>query len=268
MNQTRRKEKREEEPIVQPKRGLSMLIFATIIIFLLLFSIGSLMFLAIRQGKGARLTNGIQTPTPTSTAMDLETPPPQAVFYDTFKNNAQGWGLLDSTGFVRTLQDGQLILANTSPNTTLIESLPTNAIYGNFTVSIDLTIIKAGRYDSAGFYVRGDGDLNHDYRIEINGDNTFDIAKEYLDARNSPRSMFLAGPISSSVLKSLRTQNTIRLVMTGPQLLLFINNIEVSSVVDGDYTTGQVALFAHAGRDSKGVTVSYSRVEVDQQSKR
>src|SRR5262249_12314793 len=130
MNRPQREEK-EEERIDQAKRGLSKLIFATIVVFLLLFSIGSLMFLAIRQGKGARHPTDVQTPTPTPTAVEmyLETPPPQAVFYDTFKNNALGWGLLDSNGYVRTIQNGQLILANTSPDTTLIESLPTNEIY-------------------------------------------------------------------------------------------------------------------------------------------
>jgi hypothetical protein len=52
--------------------------------------------------------------------------------------------------------------------------------------------------------------------------------------------------------------------MAGPQLILFINNTMVSSITDNDYTTGQVALFARAGEESKGVTVSFSKVEVDQ----
>lgn len=254
----------EETRSPQPRRGLSVLLIASIIIVFLSLSIGGFMFIQNSKGKGAVLTNGTQTPTPSATDIYLETPPPQAVFYDTFKNNALGWDLSDTTGYVRTLQNRKLTLTNTNPNTTLIESLPTNTTFDNFVVSIDLTVIKAGRNDSAGFYVRGDNYMDHDYRIDINGDNTFDLAKEYLDSKNNPHSIFLAGPRSSPALDSAGVQNTIKLTMAGPQLALFINNVEVSSIIDGDYSTGQIALFARAGQESRGVAVSFSRVEVDQ----
>ncbi len=255
----------EDAQTPQSKRGLNVLFITFIIIVLLSLSIGGFLFLQKGKGEDTKLTTGTQTPTPTpsSTVIYLETPPPQAVFYDTFKNNALGWGLSDTTGYVRTLQNGTLTLSNINPDTTLIESLPTNAIYDNFVASVDLTIVNAGRNDSAGIYVRGDSNMDHDYRIDINGDNTFDIAKEYLDSKNNPHSIFLDGPRSSPALNSPELQNMIKLVMAGPKLVLFINNVAVSSITDSDYTTGQVALFAHAGEESNGVTVSFSRVEVD-----
>jgi hypothetical protein len=121
------KEKQEEEDVrsPQPKRGLQGLIIASIIIVLLAFSAGGIIYLRQGKEKDTKLSTSTQipTPTPSSTVIYLETPPPQAVFYDTFKNNALGWGLSDTGGYVRMLQNGSLTLSNSNPGTTLIESL-------------------------------------------------------------------------------------------------------------------------------------------------
>ncbi len=249
----------------QPKRGTHIIFIATLIIVLLILSVSSLFFIQISKGKDSQLTTSTETPTPTPTptSMYLETPPPQAMFYDTFKNNALGWSISSTGGYYRTVKPGKLTLTNTNQGTTLIESLPTNSTYDNFKVSIDLTILKASGNDSLGIYLRGDSNLEHDYRIDLNGDGTFDIAKEYLDSRNDPQSIFLDGPRNISALQKDGEQNTITVIMNGSQLQLFLNNVKVSTVIDTDYMTGQVALFAHAGEDSQGVTVSFSRVEID-----
>jgi hypothetical protein len=247
----------------QPKRSLNTFFIASMVIVLLALSIGGFVFLQISKGKSATSATGVETPTPSSTVIYLETPPPQSVFYDTFKNNALGWSLSNADGYYRTLKSGELTLTNTNPGVTLIESLPTNAIYDDVTVSVDLTILRAGRGDRVGIYVRGDSNMDHDYRIDINGDNTFDIAKEYLDSNNNPRTVLLVAPRVNSALNPPGEQNTIKLVMSGSQLMLLINSIEVSSISDSDYSTGQVALFVHTGERSNGVSVSVSRVEVD-----
>jgi 3-keto-disaccharide hydrolase len=265
MSMSERKTGGEDTQMPRPKRGLNVLLIAAIITVLLILSFSGLFFLQISKGKGPQSSTSSETPTPTPTptSIYLETPPPQAVFYDTFKNNALGWSISNTAGYYRTVKPGKLILTNTNPGRTLIESLPTNAIYDNFTVSVDLTILKVNRNDSAGIYVRGDSNLDHDYRIDLNGNGSFDIAKEYIDSKNNPQTIFLDGPRDSSALNPPGARNTITVVMNGSQLQLFLNNVKVSTVVDSDYTTGQVALFVRAGEGSSGVTVSFSRVEVD-----
>jgi hypothetical protein len=42
-----------------------------------------------------------------------------------------------------------------------------------------------------------------------------------------------------------------------------INDTKVSTVNDNDYTSGQIALFAHVSSASSGVGATFSRVEVD-----
>src|SRR5437867_8428443 len=250
------KTQENETQTLQPKKGTYIIFIATLIIVLLILSVCSLFFIQISKGKDSQLTTSTETPTPTPTptAIYLETPPPQAVFYDTFKNNALGWSISSTAGYYRTVKPGKLTLTNTNQGTTLIESLPTNSIYDNFKVSVDLTVIKASGKDSIGIYIRGDSNLEHDYRIDLNGDGTFDIAKEYLDSRNNPQSTFLDGPRNSSALHPPGVQNTITVILNGSQLQLFLNNVKVGTVIDSDYMVGQVALFAHAGEDSQDVT--------------
>src|SRR5260370_7606553 len=167
----------------------------------------------------------------------MGTPQAQVVFYDNFINNALGWSNVSTAGYYRTVKSRKLILTNTNPGTTLIESLPTNAIYDNFTVSVDLTILKAGGNDSTGIYIRGDSNLDHDYRIDLNGDGTFDIAKEYLDSKNHPQSIFLDGPRNSSALNPPGAQNTITVIVDCSQLQLFLNNVKVTPVNATNYST-------------------------------
>lgn len=247
-----------------PKRRM-YIIFVSLIVMLLILSVSGFFFIRRSSGKDSHLTTNTETPTPTPspTSIYLETPPPQSEFYDTFKNNALGWSVSSTAGYYRTVKPGALTLMNTNRGTTLVESLPTNSTFDNFTVIVSVTILKSSLDDSVGIYVRGDSNLEHDYRIDLNGDGTFDIAKEYLDSRNNPQSIILFGPRSNSALNPQGKHNTITLTINGSQLQLFINNVKAIIVTDSDYLTGQVALFAHLSEESQDVTVSFNSVEVD-----
>ena len=249
---------------VQPRR-IARIILIVLIGMLLLTSISAYFLLRGSRDKGSQqVTNTVTpTPTPSPTSIYLETPPAQSEFYDTFKNNALGWSVSSTAGYYRTVKSGALTLINTNHGTTMVESLPTNSIFDNFKLIVDLTILKARSDDSIGIYIRGDTNLEHDYRIDLNGNGTFDIAKEYLDSRNNPQSIILVGPRNDTVLQPLGKRNTITLAVNGSQIQLFINNVKVCVVTDSDYISGQVALFAHLGSNSQEVAVSFSKVEVD-----
>jgi Domain of Unknown Function (DUF1080) len=253
----------------QLKRSLKPIFFILFIFMILILSVGSLFFLQMSKGKGSQssIKSGTSTPIETPTAIYLETPPAQALFYDTFKNNALGWSISNTTGFSRAVNSDTLSLTNTNPGTTLIESLPTNTTFDNFKVSVELTMLKSMGNNATGIYIRGDSNLIHDYRIDLDRDGTFAIAKEYVDSKNIPQSIFLDGPRKSSVVNPPGIQNTITVIVNGSQLQLLLNNVEVSTVTDNDYLTGQVAIFARLGRDSPDVTVLISKVEVDKLQK-
>ena len=252
----------------QLKRKLHI-IAITFIIILLFLSSSIFFHLQGSEGKGSQLAKNRETPMPTSTptSIYLETPPVQSEFYDTFKNNALGWSVSSTAGYQRSVKPGELTLINTNRGTTMVESLPTNSIFDNCIVIVDLTILEANLGDSVGIYIRGDTSLEHDYRLDLNGNGTFDIAKEYLDSRNNPQSVILVGPNRDSALNPPGEHNTIALTMNGSQLQLFINNAYVGSVTDSDYPTGQVALFTHLAENSQIVTASFSKVEIDKLQK-
>jgi hypothetical protein len=246
-------------------RRIRHIIFIVIIVMLLLLSSSSFFFVIKSRGNGSQLATNLETPTPTPSPalIYLETPPPQSEFYDTFKNNALGWSISDTSGYYRTVKPGALMLMNTNVGTTMVESLPTNSTFDNCTVIVNLTILKASLDDSVGIYIRGDTSLEHDYRIDLNGNGTFDIAKEYLDLRNNPQSVILLGPKIDSALHPQGESNTITLTMNGSQLQFFINNVKVGDVEDSDYIEGQVALFTHLGKNSQDVAASFYKVEID-----
>ena len=259
-------EKTEEDntQVVGLKRITHIRCIALIVILLLL-SVSSFYFIARSRGKDSQLATTIDTstPTPSPTLIYQETPPAQSEFYDTFKNNAQGWSVSNTEGYYRTVKPGELELMNTNANTTMIESFPTNSTFDNGTIILDLTILQANVGGSVGLYVRGDTNLEHDYRIDLNGNGTFDIAKELLDSKNNPQSVMLIGPKSGSTLNPQGDRNTIVLTMNGSWLQLFINNERVGVVRDSDYVVGQVALFVRLGKSSHKVAVCFGRVEID-----
>jgi hypothetical protein len=191
------------------------------------------------------------------------TPPAAAIFYDTFVNNVRGWSLSGSDGYFRILVNNTLILADTNPNTPLIESVPTSVTLDNYAISVDFTIDRASARDSVGLYLRGDSTLDHDYRVDINGDATVDMAKEWLDASKAARTTMLVPSRHASFLNPPGQQNTLTAFMTDSTLTVELNGFLVASVDDTSYPSGQVALFARNGSSPSGIVVSFTRVEID-----
>jgi hypothetical protein len=239
---------------------VARILFLIISIFLLILSI----FIVVSRNQVVHPASESNiSMTPSTTPIYLDTPPAQAEFYDTFKNNAQSWNVSSSSGYVRMINQDGLVLTNTHRNSTLIESLPTSSLFANCTVIVDLTMLEVGSNDSIGIFFRGDTNLEHDYRLDLFGDGNFDIVKESLDTQNNPQNVVLAKAKINTILKPLGEQNIISLTMNGPQMRLYINNVRVSSVTDSDYTSGQVALFAQTDGSSPKVSVLFSKVEVD-----
>lgn len=263
-NMSEEKTEGDNTQVVKLKRIIRIILIA-MVLMLLLLSAGSFFFIVRSGNKDSKLATIIETPTSTSSSAPiyLETPPTQSEFYDTFKNNALGWSTSSLEGYFRTVRPDELVLMNTNVNTTMVESLPTNSTFNDGTIIVDFTVLASNFSDSIGLFVRGDTNLEHDYRIDLNGNGTFDIAKEYIDSRNTPQSTFLIGPKSISILNTQGKPNTIVLTMNGSRLQLYINNERVGVVVDSTYVDGQVALFVRLGKGSQKVAACFRKVEID-----
>ena len=210
---------------------------------------------------GQTATANIKNPLLNATASLTPTP----LFFDDFITSNQGWALSgpnDTSGYLRTRVNNQLVLSDTN-HQILIESLPTNATFSDFSLTVTFSLLKGDQNDSVGLYLRGDSNLDHDYRIEVFGDNRFAIKKELLNPDKTAQTDILARPVSSSLLMPKNQANTLTVMMKGPFIALAINGTIAASLVDTDYSRGQIALFVNNGSTSDGVSASCSSVRVD-----
>jgi Domain of Unknown Function (DUF1080) len=202
------------------------------------------------------------TPVPTTTGTAGITPSPTPFFEDNFLDNSQGWYMSNVVGYKRSLTSDGLMLTNTNTNP-MIESLPTNHKFDDFTMTTTLTLQQGDKNDSVGVYLRGDSNLDHDYRIDIFGNTMYAISKEYLNTENAPQILYLVPPSHAFSLKPRGEANTLTIIMKGPTMILFINEELVNVIIDEDYTRGQIALFVAHGVTSGNVTALFSSIEID-----
>jgi hypothetical protein len=238
-------------------------------ISLVLVLVGASLFWALRTKsiqsatKAPVLATATAFPTWTPTPI---TPPAGSLFYDTFADNSHGWSVSGEAGYYRILVDNLLILADTHPDTFLVEPVPTeNLELKDYVVNVDFTINQGDQDDSTGIYLRGDSVLDHDYRVDINSNGTIDVVKEWLGAEQTPQTTLLVPPQASPFLRPPGKSNQLSVIMLGPTITVSINNVVVTMISDSSYASGQVALFAHAGTISTaGIVVSFTKVEIDE----
>ncbi len=200
------------------------------------------------------------TPTVAATPTIMQTP--EALFSEDFNDNHNGWAV-NTAEYVRVLKDQKLTLSVTN-HTILTESVPIETPLSDFTLSTDFTLEKAGKDDKMGLYLRGDGNLDHDYRIDIYGNNTITINKEYLDATTGKSQSEELARVSSknSVLNPIGQENSLEVEMNGPDITLWINGVQVKAVQDYDYTEGQAVLFVSNTLFSDVATVTFSSLDI------
>jgi hypothetical protein len=209
-------------------------------------------------------TTPTSTPTPTISTATGEgiIPTPTPLFADNFSNNSQGWYGNNKEGYTRSFTADGLTLTDTNHHA-MIESLPTSHKFDDFILTTTLTFKQGDSNDSVGLYLRGDSNLDHDYRIDIFGNNTYAISKEYLDSTDTPQTLYIIAPTHTTPLKARGTPNTLTVIMKGAALFLLINGKFVNAIIDEDYTRGQIALFVTNGATSSGVTAVFSSIEIN-----
>lgn len=234
-------------------------IVGSICILVLLIS-SSIFFLLTREDNRANKGDGNAVITPTS-IVPTPTATPQLLFADNFVDTSKGWSLGSVPGYTRVISNGALILADTN-HTILTESLPSSTTFQDFSITITFTILDADADDSVGLYLRGDSNLDHDYRIDFFGNKTYAISKEFLDENKEQQVQFLINPMPTTALKPVGQQNTVTVIMQGSTLILLMNGREVNTITDTDYTSGQIALFAQNSLTSREVQASFRSVVV------
>jgi hypothetical protein len=260
-----------------PKKRRPIYVLLSILVLTLLLILGSSFWIwhqaggqvTTRTPTVATATPGVSpttTPTPTPTVIVT---PNSALFYETFLDNSHGWSLVSGDGLYRTLDltANQLMLAVTKPDTPLIENVPVGNSLDNYAVSVDFKLDQYDADDSLGIYTRGDSGLDHDYRVDLNGNGTIDIAKDWLDKDYNAQNTILASPVKATNLHIHGQSNTLTVYMVNETITVLLNGYFVMQFTDSsttnNYKSGQIALFLQHGNASQSISVSFSRVEVD-----
>ena len=87
-------------------------------------------------------------------------------------------------------------------------------------------------------------------------------AKESLNEDNQQTSKLLVDHEQTSWLQDPGKQNTLTVIMKGPELMLILNGAIVKSISDTDYTHGQIALFIENGATSEGAIADFSSIVI------
>lgn len=243
-------------------RFLSVSVIATVASLVLLILSSVILYFFLDKGNAqSRTKQDGASPVATATLPLTPSSTPQPLFYDDFTGQNKGWYLNNTAGYMRLMVNDSLTLSDTNHDV-LIESLPTDKTFSDFILTVVFTVERAGSNDSVGVFVRGDANLDHDYRLDIYGNQSFSISKEYLDAQQNPQSVLLVGPMPALFLNPAGQQNVLTVIMIGPSMTLRINGFAVAALTDPDYTDGQIALFVQGSQASNQVTASFSSVSV------
>lgn len=251
----------------EPKRSIKYAWGA--IILLLAVVVGSVIF-SIDTDSSYNSTEK-PTPQPHSTASAMTATPAQAtpteqqtsqlIFFDEFTDNTKGWATGDGSGYIRTINDGTLALSDTN-HESLVESVPVSTLFTDFELTTTFTLPQGDKNDSVGLFLRGDSNLDHDYRIDIYGNSTYTISEESLDEDNRQIIKTLVDHTQTPWLRDLRKSNILTVIMEGPEIILILNGAVIKSIEDTDYTHGQIALFVENGPTSDGVTANFSSIVI------
>lgn len=247
----------------KPQKGSVKAKLVASIITLLIVVLASsafIFFYVVGSGASQARKTATATPeqeTPISTEQSITNP----LFTDDFSDVSKGWAVGSASGYTRIINDDTLTLANEN-HTTLTESLPTSLTFDDFSLTVTFTLLQATAGDSVGLYVRGDTNLDHDYRIDFYVNGSYTISKEYLDTQDLPQETLLRPSTFTSALRSMGESNTVTVIMKGPTMILIINKRVITTVADDAYTGGQIALFVHNSLASNEVEADFSSVVV------
>lgn len=244
-----------------PKRGptVALIIGGSI---LLLLCIGLILSFF---PKGSTNTLSVHTALTRSAPKALlkPSPTPQALFSDTFADNSNNWDVATGSKDSITISNSALNIVE-ADRKLLRESVPTDTLYDDFSITTTFTINQGDVNDRVGLVLRASLDKLQGYSVDINSDGSYDIMKAYPDHKDTTKTTYayLVKPVRTSLLQANGQANTITVIMKGANIVLLIGKTVVQSITDSAYTTGSIYLFANNGTTSDAINVSFDSIAI------
>lgn len=242
-----------------PRKGPPVIAIVGAVVLLIVLLGGGIFFFT----AGKKTTTSAATPQANTAAASTATAEAsQALFFDNFANNSKGWQTGKTAASSQTISNNMLTLEDHQPNDFVNELLPTNAPFSDFKLVVTFTMEQGDKNDIVGISLRTDSNFTHEYHVQFDGGQNFEIGKAYPDSSGNTQEKVLSGSAPAAALKPVGQPNTVTIVMKGNTLVLLINDSVVKTVTDSDYATGQIALYVGHGTTSSAVKASFSSVAV------
>jgi hypothetical protein len=184
--------------------------------------------------------------------------PTGSLLSDTFDDNAKGWGVFDDLGKASAqVENGQMVMKIIEPESTY--SVFPGVVLSDVDLSFD-AVVQEGTPANASFGVtcrRVDADNR--YLFDVSNDGHYTLNKSV----KGQFSKIVDWAVSNAIKTNVGDVNHVRVVCSGKNLELYVNDQMLISSQDTDLTAGGFSL--QSGRfkvDDKPVTVAFDNVEV------
>jgi len=182
------------------------------------------------------------------------------VVEENFAKSPEGWSFaatssapplrFDAPGVVVNLPGGE-----TSVAAYWLEKNATGepALYGDAAVSVTMTLLssEAPTQSYCGVSFRAQSDKDN-YRLFVAGDGHFRLTRR----KDNVSTALIDWTLHDALRADLGKNNRVQIVMDGPSITLYANNVKLAQVNDDTFTTGHIALQAQGGSsDTESATV-------------
>ena len=182
------------------------------------------------------------------------------VVEENFAKSPEGWSFaatssapplrFDAPGVVVTLPGGE-----TSVAAYWLEKNAAGepALYGDAAVSVTMTLLssEAPTQSYCGVSFRAQSDKDN-YRLFVAGDGHFRLTRR----KDNVSTALIDWTLHDALRPDLGKNNRVQIVMDGPSITLYANNVKLAQVNDDTFTTGHIALQAQGGSsDTESATV-------------
>ena len=182
------------------------------------------------------------------------------VVEENFAKSPEGWSFaatssapplrFDAPGVVVTLPGGE-----TSVAAYWLEKNAAGepALYGDAAVSVTMTLLssEAPTQSYCGVSFRAQSDKDN-YRLFVAGDGHFRLTRR----KDNVSTALIDWTLHDALRPDLGKNNRVQIVMDGPSITLYANNVKLAQVNDDTFTTGHIALQAQGGsNDTESATV-------------
>jgi hypothetical protein len=232
-----------------------------VLLLLVLAGGGIFFFTSSKKAPSTTTPKTSATPTVNPASLTVTAEASQALFFDSFANNNNGWTVGKTATSSQAISNNALILETSDTTALLNEFLPTQQPFSDFKLVVSYTMQQGDKNDYLGIALRSKSDFSQDYEVHLWGDGTYSIGKDYQDSSNNTQFKVFVEPTTAS-FNPAGQPNTVTIIMVGSTLVLMNGNTVVKTVTDSSYATGQIALFLLHGTSSSGIKVAVSSIAV------